>query len=384
MAVDDETFAIEIHSKAGARLGWVGDPEIFTFTTRHGAQSTGALTLPTDHPKAPLLLADGARYVCRYEDEHLSSGMIRLHAKNDIGPKATYTWQLADDWRLLGRLIGLPVPGQTAANQGAAEHYVVSGPAESVVKQILTANLPRMAAVGLPVTVAPDLGRGAVITVRVRLRKLVEELMPVVDQAGIGITVRQVGAGLVVDCYEPDPWPINLSEEAGTIVGGSWSRELPTVTRVYVGAGGEGAERVIRGPYINTAAEAATGDWIEDFIDARDIKVDDPNRDDLMAARAVEHLAAGAWKAGLTIEFTETDNYRYGGPRGVTVGRQLTAELAPGVTVTDVLRAATLTTSTSDGVKVTPQLGERTDEPDAVLYHAVDALVKDARKRKVT
>lgn len=372
------SFDVEVYDKDLARVGWLKAYLSVTATPRHNRQPTGALTVASDHHLVPALNAPGARVVLR-TDGLTMSGPVRVDASEGAGPQEVITYQVEDDWRLLRRLLAWQVPAAAITAQSSAEYAVYTGPAETVVKAMLTANLTRMGSAMRPtVTVAADQGRGATITVQARMHAPVDRLFPLVDQAGIGVSVTQVGTGLVVDCYEPGTFPITLSYAAGTITGGSWSRTGPQVTRVVVGAGGEGTARVFR-TYADAALEAEWGDVIEGFVDARDIDPADPDLETLMAARGAEALAEGAPKAGLSLDLAETGTFRYGAG-GVVVGDTVTAELAPGLTVTDVIREATLTDTPSDGLVVAPVLGERSDN-DTATARAVAALARTIRDR---
>lgn len=381
--MDADAFEVAVYAKTlGAAEGWVGDPELLTVTPRHNQQPTGELTLAAGHPKLPLLLADGARVVVHYRDEYTLGGPVRLVSSEGAGPGRRYAFQILDYWHILADVLGLPVPGATYAGQGASEYDTRTGPAETVVKGFLTANLPRLsAAFAAPVTVAPDLGRGDDVTVQMRMHPLADRLFPVVDQAGIGITVRQTLTGLVVDCYEPQTWPLLLSEDGGTLTANDWSLAPPTVTRVWVGADGEGTTRVFRGPFVNAAAEALLGSPIERFVDARDLKSSDPDFEALVAARANEELAAGASQAGLSVQLLESDTFAYGGPNGVHVGDRVPIELQPGVEITDVLRSATLSWG-REGARVTPVIGDRRDDPNEALVRSVARVQRAVRTQQ--
>lgn len=368
-----------VYDKDFVRTGFIGDPLVLTATPRHNQQPTASITLAGNHPKIPLLYDKGSRCVIRYRDEHMVGGVTRLRGGEGIGAGKTVTFQIEDDWRLLKRIIARQVPASPITNQSAAEYRVLSGPAETVVKTLLAAEITRL---GLPVTVATDEARGGTIEVKARMDYPADVLFPLADQAGIGVTVRQSGAGLVLDCYEPTTWPINLSEAGGTILDGSWSLMPPEMTRVVGMFDGDGTARVYR-QLINAALEAEWGDVIEGVIDARDLKHTDPGFEAAATARMQAALDAAVAKAGLSLTLAETSVFRYGGTgtrRGVHVGDILTAELAAGVTVTDVLREATLTWS-DEGAHVTPVVGERRDDPTTAIVRAVAALGRSLRTR---
>lgn len=368
-----EPFEIEIRDKTFARPGWVGNPLALTVTPRHNQQPTGSITVSASDRAAVLLQAPGARVRIRYRGEHILGGPCRLLSSEGVGSKRTRTFQVADDFRLLSRMLLWQVPGAPITGQSAAEYHTVTGPAETVVKTLVGAGAARL---GLPVTIAPDLGRGSTITASARMSTPADLLLPLVDQAGIGVSVVQDGSGFVVDCYEPVDWPHVLSEAKGSLTEQSWSRQPPEVTRVVVGADGDGVARTYR-HYVDSTRESEWGDVIETFVDARDIKSTDPDFEALMAARGAAALAAGAMKTGLALKLGETRVFRYGG-QGVHVGDRLTIDLSGGVTVTEVLREATLSWA-PDGLDVTPVIGEIRDDPTATLGRAISALARQQR-----
>lgn len=381
MSVATEDFTVIAYAANLERIGWVGDPTTLTLTPRHNQQPTGSVTLPAAHRMVGALSAPGTRVVAYYRDEYLLGGPVRLASASGTGPQQTFTFQIIDDFRILSSLLGWPVPGSAITAQSGAEYDVRTGPAETVLKGFVSANLARVAA-ALPhtITVAASAGRGTTITVQSRMHPLADRLFPVVDQAGIGVTVRQTLTGLEVDCYTPSTFPLLLSQDGGTLTSLEWTLTPPSVSRVVVGFDGDAAARVFR-QYVNTAAEAAYGVVCESFVDARDLQAADPNFEALAAARGAEALAAGAATAGLSLKLAETAVFRYGGA-GVHVGDLLTVELAPGTTpVTDVLRSATLTWSPETGANITPVVGDHTDDPTDTLVRAVSTLAKGQRNR---
>ena len=370
----DADVVCEVWDKTCTERVWIGDPTVLTATPRHNQQPTGSITIPVDHRRIVNLEAPGARVVVRYRGEHVLSGPVRSHrVEGDAGGREV-TFEIEDDWRLLTRLLAWQVPTAPIEDQSAAEHHVLSGPAETVAKTLLAAAITRT---GAPITVAPSLGRGATIDVQARMVPPADVLLPMIDQAGIGLTVQQIGSQLVLDAYEPTTWPHVLSESNGTLTSLSWSRTAPTVTRVVLGADGEGTDRVHR-QLIDHAREGEWGDVIETFVDARDLKHDEPGFEAAAAARMQERLAAGRPLAGLSVSLAEAGRFRYGRP-GVRVGDLVRVELAPGTApVEDVLRAATLTWGPS-GARVTPVIGERRDDPDDATARAIAAAHRALR-----
>jgi len=374
--VNDGEVVIEVWDKTRTARVWVGDPIHLAATPRHNQQPTASLVLPIDHQRVEQLMAPGARVVCRYRDEHLLGGPVRsLRTDGGAGDRRV-TFEIEDDWRLLTRVLAWQVPTSPITNQSASEYHVVTGPAETVAKTLLGAAITRL---GLPITVAPTQGRGGTITVRARMDRPADVLLPAIDQAGIGLTVRQSGStGWVLDAYEPTTWPGILAESAGTVTDLTWSRTAPTATRVVLAADGEGTARNHRAR-VDAAREDEWGDVIEVFVDARDLKAADPGFAAAATGRMQEALAAGAPLTGLSVSLAEAGRFRYGGPDGLHVGDEVPFELAPGTApVTDVLRAATLTWNRA-GARVTPVIGERRDDPNTQTARALVAAHRGLR-----
>ena len=387
--MEESPFEVVLYDKNLQRIGWVADPQQLTAIPRHNQQPTAELTIPADHRYARALAAPGTRVVVYHQDEQTLSGPVHLIQSGRIEGVKTRTFQVRDDWSIFNRLLGWPNPAGTINQQGDdGTHDVRTGPAETVIKGFLSANLARIGsgAHHLPVTIAPDHGRGSTVTVEARMQLLGDRLFPVVDQAGIGVRVRQTLTGLSVDCYVPTDFPLTLSEDGGSITELGWSRRAPEVTRVIVGASGQGEARVFRGPFVNTAAETAYRTVVETFVDARDLKAADPNFTARVTARANAVLAEAAAKSGLSVRLAETDVFRYGGPAGARVGDRLPIEIEPAtdtepaVTVTDVLRSAYLTWSKS-GDEAVPFVGDRLDDPTLTLARAIEAV---ARRQRAT
>jgi hypothetical protein len=363
-------FRLEVFDGAFARKGFVGNPVALTVTPRHNQVGTATLVLDADHVRVPDLSVRGARVVIRYDDlpDPVLTGRVRLRQGEGPLSQSTVTFSVVDDLRLLWRVLGWPVPTAALSAQ-TAEYDTRTGAAETVLKQYVTANAVQR--LGLPVTVAATQARGATITASLRMHPLADRLLPLVDAAGIGVTVRQSGAGLLLDCYTPATHPRTLTEQSGIVQKWSYSQADPEATRVVAGGQGEGVARVFRSTVAATR-ETQWRDVIEVFRDARD--AEDSATLDL---RSQETLDEGAPRAGLSVELAETATFRYG--KAVRVGDRVRIEVGGAVVVEDVLREAVLSWTRDDGLLVTPIVGQRTDDPDTVLARAVAALGRSLR-----
>lgn len=259
-------FTITVYDKDFQRVGFIGAPREVEIHPRHNQQPTATVTVENNSPYAADFLRAGARLTIDYDGEQILSGPIRQR-HGEVVPDAAVTLTVEDDWRLLTRILAWPAPTHTINAQGSEKAFdTKTGPAETVVKWFLSRNVTRL---GLPVTIATDLGRGDTITVSARMMPPADRLLPLLDQAGIGVSVRQVGAGLVVDCYEVAQFPITLTQSSGIVQACEWDTAGATASRVIVGGGGFKKDRDFR-EYVNTALEASNNDLIEIFIDAED------------------------------------------------------------------------------------------------------------------
>jgi hypothetical protein len=371
----DNPFRITIYDKDFVRQGWLGDPENLDVTVNYNELSSADVTVGARNAKLPLLMERGARLVITYQGEHCISGPVRVRAGKGPGTDGTVTFSVVDDWRLFHRILGWPVP---AAGLGAqtSEYHTISGPAETVLKTAVTANA--ITRLGEPVTVAADLGRGGDITAAFRFHPLADRLFPAVDSAGIGATVRQSGAGLVVDCFEPQLHPRNLTEAGGVVLEWSWTAQEAEATDVIVGGQGEGTARQFAG-YTDPALAAELGERAEVFRDARD-----SGDGDVFGERAAETFIETAAKSGLSVKLSETSVFRYGGPGGVHVGDQVSLVVGDGLVITDTLRSASLSWTRDGGLEVIPAIGDISDNTDKQFARAlasVAAGVRDLRRK---
>lgn len=347
--------------------GWVGRPIDLKPTIRHNLKSTATFTIDSTHLRAGDLMAPGARVMIYRHGQFEMSGPVR-QSTGDFNVASTLSFSVEDDFRILHNWLAWPKPTAPLTGQDV-EYRTITGSAETVVKTVMAETATRL---GFPLTIAPDLGRGAVGTYTFRFHPAYDRFFPAVDQAGIGVTVRQEGAGLLLDCYEPRDYPHILSPESGTVIGGTYSLSAPAATRVVVGGQGEGVERTFKG-FPDSARESEWTDIIETFQDARDSSVGD-----VYAERAAEVLAEGAPMSGLSLELSETPHFRYG-EGGLRIGDRVTAEIN-GQLFTDTLREVRLSWD-KRGDLATPVIGERTDDPDVQLAKRLRALRRDNMDR---
>ncbi len=371
-------FKVTLYSKAFVKLGQVGTWKTLSVTPRHNQQPTASLTVDVGSPRLNDLLTDGVRAVIHYRGTQMMSGPVRSWQAQGPSATADFTFQIADDWWLFQRLLAWPVPTAAGADLDTkltaqtSEYDTKTGPAETVLKGIVSDNVGRLTPT---VTVAPDQGRGGTISLANRFHPLTDRLLPLLDAAGIGVTVKQVGTGLTLDVYTTRTYPRTLSEDSGILQSWTISSAGPKVTRDIVGGKGTGTARVFRS-VIDSNLETRFGYAIEGFKDATDLDTIYQ-----LDQRGIDDLATLGPTNGITVTLAETSTFRYDPTRsgGVGVGDIVTLRVAPGVTRTDVLRAATLTDTPAAGLVVTPQVGDLSNDPSLSLAQTVAAFAREAR-----
>lgn len=382
MPENPSPFRLDVYDKTFDWKGTIGNPLFVSAQIRHNVKSLTTISMPADHPRAGDIVAEGARVVITNADGHVSSGNV--HSVGGEGPakKAKLTFTVHDDFRILHDVLGWVEPTLPIANQGDNKAYDRRGPlpAETLLKQYVTANAINR--LGLPLTCAPDQGRGANISAALRFHPLYDRIFPSVDggagleTAGIGVTIKQVGAGLVLDVYSTGTVAKVLTEKSGVIDSWRWSREAPTATRAVLAGQGQAELRVFRN-YVDTAREAAWGPAyrIERVGDARDEP--DPA---VLVTRGQKILADGDRKTGLSVELAETASFRYG--KIVKVGDLVRLDLLSGQQIGPlVLEEALLSWTRDEGYKVTPKIGDLEVSGIGVLSQATASVVRYLRHK---
>lgn len=344
-------------------LGWCNDPISVQLTLAHLVVSVATVTVGLENDAIPLLGGQGNRVVIKDEyGNPILSGPIRS-GQGDGGPNGTLTYTVESDERLLWRMLGWPLPGSPLTSQGTGND-VRTGPAETVLKGYIGANATRL---GLPVTVAPDLGRGETITGSIRMTPLSDTLLPLLTTSGIGLSVVQTGTSLLMDVYETTAFPYPLTDTAGIVQDWSWSWQAPSVTRVVVG-GSAGFASVV-----DTAGEAAWHDVIEQYVD--DSSESDPTK---LTTDGQTALTDGAANAGLTVTLSETENFK---PLvDINRGDTVSLGVGPGITVTDTLATMVLNWDRNTGFTVAPTAGDHTNDPTKTLVRQMVKLGRKVRK----
>lgn len=346
-------------------------------------------TVAAAHARVADLTAEGARAVVAYQpggggQPQIISGAVQELSGEGRASRATRTFKIVDDFDdIFMQTLGWPNPTGTVTQQGDdGAYFTRTGPAETVLKQIVQANTTR---VGKQLVVPATAGLGDDVTISIRMHPLHDRLFPACD--GLKVAVVQVDDERILQVSERGTYGRTLTEASGVVTTNSLNVIAPTVTRVTVGAGGEGEARAFR-QFIDDDLELAYGTdgkrfVRERFVDARDIPAADPNLNALLQARADEALAEGAPTVSLSIDLTETDRLRFGAT--FAVGDLVTVQpLALPFPVSQPISEVEVTWAPGQGRKVTPRVGATEPTADAQMTKYIQALaraVRDLRSR---
>lgn len=387
-------------------------------TVVRNARGALSLTVAAADPVNAELQADGARVLASWKGEPQFSGFV-VQPEGDFLRGGLVTYEIEDDWAELDSLAWVrPAAALEAGSLTALGQAVATGPltagtvvnqsgyyawpesrmaAETAVKLLIAQNL--VSRLRRPVSVAPDLGRGLTVDVpQVRFSRLEEPIQQMLTDGGLGLTVVQHpgDAFITVDVVEGRQYPSPIFPESGLIAKGMWSRSAATATRAVVMGNGEDAARIFRGT-VDAALESRTGrvrevvtestgaklDYADDFPDDQKVPkyhllqaVPQESKDNLVSTleQALRKaLTEGAPTSGVSVELSTSPTFFYG-PGGFELGDQLT--ILDGATeFIDQITEVRIVVST-DGVTVTPTLGQKTDDPTRALMEVVAALAR--------
>jgi hypothetical protein len=291
-----------------------------------------------------------------------------------VGPESapTLTPTCVDDYLILTGILAWPIPANALTAQSTAR-WTATGPLETVVKSLITANVAA-ARLNLPVTVEATQGRGPTVTISARMQPLSDYIQPLLDQHNVGLRVRQSGSGLLVSYVVPATYPEVLSEVGGQIVRDQWEivETNASVTRVIVGGQGEGTAREFV-QRTNSTAETAMAWKRELFADARDTNVTGE-----LQARGDTALAEGGPKLSARVPLQETSEFRCYGSGGLKPGDLVNIDLM-GRQWTDTVRQITTTWDAQSGLLVEPVAGGLDNTPAAIGATRTAALQRRVR-----
>jgi hypothetical protein len=334
---------------------------------------TFAVSLPPG-PEAEVLTEPGASLVFATDDGGtvLMSGMIHRHefAFGDKGPEWTV---FGDDDSHRLALLAWPVPTAPLTGQ-SAEAWTMTGPAEAVMKTVVSLNTTR---VGRPIAVTiPPSPAGATVRAEARMVSLLDLLPKLGEAGGLGWRVTNPidGSPVRFDTIVPQDrtGQVLFTQATGTLDEVQFVRQSPTVTRVVVGGSGEGAARVFR-QSVATEAEAEWGFIHEEFRDQR--QTGDAA---VMDQEAAGILAENGDRVRIALKVADTPEQAYG--THYRVGDIVPVEITPGTVVADRVTEVSVSLDPERAGIAEPVLGSGDERPMTAALRRVSSAIRNLER----
>lgn len=303
----------------------------------------------------------------------------------------TITLTGADMLALLANRVAYRDATKTWAQQTVGTTKV-AGKAETVIKQIVTANMVTAGDVNRRVphfTVATDQARGGNVTYSIVIaaasdtdttttsgKSLMDMVRAVAAQSDIGVRIDLIDGELVFDCYLPRDLTSTavFSYGLGNLRADSLSDAVPTANAVLMQSG------ATTGAFTETSGNAATDPWrrVEAFNDQSGTT----DADQITQAQN-DAIVAGEGATQLSITATDTPVLTFGTDYGL--GDKVTAEIRDGIEYPDIIGQVQLTldaTQDPPTETVVPTIGAVTDDSadDPTVTAALAAQIRRLEK----
>lgn len=363
------TWRVQVRNRELENIGPIDVAQTLRAELRLNAGGTWSITLPSNAEQAKLL-EEGTGVVAWGPHGVVFSGPMRepKYTTSDDGT-ATLTASGIDDTARLGFRLCYPDPAAAATAQTTESHYVASGPAETVIRQLINLNAGPGARAERRIhglVLEPNLGRGASVRVEARFTNLLEQCSELARVGGIRFWIEQDVEQLKLRFATPTTSRARFSPNMGNLLAHEWSLSAPKATRVVVAGQGELTER----QFVERAdadAEDAWAERIEVFQDARDTGEEETHEQ-----RGDAVLAESAGQGGMSATPVDVPGLTY----GLDYNLGDIAEVDVGdVTVADTIQQISIDGS-ANGFRVSPIVGGT--DPDAP---AIYKLFRQLRRR---
>lgn len=269
----------------------------------------------------------------------------------------------------LSHRIAHPEPLTAGPPWTSSEHDVISGPASTVLLDLIDRNAGPSALTDRQVsglTLAADPGAGSTITARARYQPLLAYLAELATAGGVGFEVRQRARVLTATASAIRDLSANVAfaQEFGNLAAFEYAVSPATGSFVYGAGQGEGTARAI-------VVASVAGRRVESFYDRRDLA----SSDELAAATAVA-VTEGVGRTSLKMQPVDTDSCSYG--VHYRLGDKV-AVLVDGVRTVEVVRV--VETAVEGGVMTrTITVGPEDNRGPAALYAGLTTLGRRVRQ----
>jgi hypothetical protein len=320
-----EQIVLEVRRPDFSRVGQIdlGLVQDGKFIKRFNAVGAWQFTLPNEHPACRYLKVPSAGILVWFNDRPYLSGPMLSWTKVESSddPIGTTTFVGADDLIVLADKAAYPLPSTADVTAQTVAYDTRTGPAESVMKAYVQANVgpgapaARRDALNSGLRIEPDQQRGAKVTGTARFDQvgaLLAELAGADATLGFDVVQDAERLGTLMTVYEITDRSafVRMDVDNDLLKSTLSGIGAPKLTRALVAGQGEGEERTFVEVTDDLAvqAEQQWGRRIEQFIDQR--QTDDP--DQLTQAGIKEIQENARTIASLKVVPQDGDTMRYG------------------------------------------------------------------------
>lgn len=343
-------WRLYVRNQALEIIGQIDTWTKFGAELRYNLGGNWSLTMP--HNEQAKLLQPGCGVVCWGPNGLVFSGQMRKPGRSrERSGVAEVNFAGIDDTARLGFRIVLPDPTTDLHDQALDSHWVDSGVAETVIRQLISVNAGPGARLDRRIpnlALSSDEARGTSVNVSSRFDNLLEQATALATSGGVRFWIEQELEDLVLRFSQPADVAARFSVRYANLRGYDWTIAAPSATHALVAGQGELTART----FVLRSDPGAVEDWgerIETFVDARDTD-DGPT----LQQRGDEALADGAAAGGLSSSPVDVPGMSYG--LDYNLGDLAEVDLGDGLVITDTIRQISIA-GDRKGVRVTPTVG---------------------------
>lgn len=343
----------------------IGDPieQILSLsvTPQYRAAGAGTITLVATPDVIDAVMSDRARIDVINDGVYIMGGPVEQNAV-DWDAKSSpgvVTLSFSDDLSLIAAEQAYPDPAHASTAQTAAQYAPGTISGETFMYDVVNLNVGPGAILARQIanlTLATPAGIGGTVTLSARFEPICDLLRrAAIAAGGLGFRTEVVGLDRRFVVYDPTNLSrtIRFTSRLNNLRTAHLEISKPTCNVAIVGDSGTGASRTI----VERTDPASITRWgrVVQFVNANQTSV----TAELQAA-GDKALADGAERGQVAFTAVDTDDQRYG--VDYTLGNIATCEPFPGLSITGVIRAVTLTYTPKDGVVISPLIG-----PDSAI-----------------
>lgn len=265
---------------------------------------------------------------------------------------------------MLGWAPALPDPTQDLAHQPVladTDPAPYKGPAETVIKQLVSGNFQQWT--GVPILVPTSSGLGKTQVARPKMDNLLELVTNLAQLANLGVAVNLVSptaasttADLTLQVWAPSDLTksITLTAEAGTLEAWDQAEAEPTLTQAIVAGGGTGGMDRVFQVVTTPASVAAANKW----GGHRTEMIDGPSSFDPeeLQQAGEQAILEGSSTRTLTLTSAEAEGLR--GFYHFQPGDEATAEVLSGMSVIDSITQMGVAVDADNGIVISTVFGD--------------------------